>query len=307
MKLYSCLLASALVLTLASSAAHAASVAGVKGQKVLINLEGDSAEVGDEFFLINPANEKRTAIIRIKQVKGGKALAELVRGKAENGYTLRAKAASPMSADYSPTSEEPNTAKAAATGGDGYLRVLKDSWGVMGGYIMNSMDAEITYTIPGIGSRDTTSASMSGSGFGAGGFYDYVLTQSLVGRAYAGIEQFNASGTASSAGCAGSTNCDAKINYLSMYGILKWYPLQDKYRMWAGGGMGYLLALSKSSTALNESQISTNQVFTAAIGLDIQRDRKNYIPVSLEYNLFPSSDTVKASMILIKAGWAWNL
>lgn len=305
MKLYSRLLASALVLTLASSV-HAASVAGVKGQKVLINLEGDSAEVGDEFFLINPANEKRSAIIRIKQVKGGKALAELVRGKAENGYTLRAKAASPMSADYTPASEENRSGKSAATGGDNYLRVLKDSWGVMGGYIMNSMDAEISYR-DNLNITQRTSASMSGSGFGAGSFYDYVLTQSLVGRAYAGIEQFNASGTASSAGCAGSTNCDAKINYLSMYGVLKWYPLQDKYRMWAGGGMGYLLALSKSSTALNESQISTNQVFTAAIGLDIQRDRKNYIPISLEYNLFPSSDTVKASMILIKAGWAWNL
>lgn len=306
MKFSSYILATALFLALTSQTL-AATIAGVKGQKVLINLEGDSVEVGDEFFLIDPAKEKRTAIVRITQVKGGKALGELLRGKAEKGHTLRAKAASPMSADYTPSVSEDRSSPMSLAGGDNFLRVLKNSWGVTGSYITTSMDATVTYTIPVIGTRDTTSASMSGSGFGAGGFYDYVLTPSLVGRAYAGLEQFNAAGSASKAGCAGSTNCDAKINYLSMYGILKWYPLQDKYRVWAGGGMGYLLALSKSSTALNESKISANQVFTAAVGIDIQRDRMNYIPVSLEYNLFPSTEAVKASMILIKAGWAWNL
>nr|BFD62646.1 hypothetical protein BdHM001_13270 [Bdellovibrio sp. HM001] len=287
-----------------SSAGFAATVSAVKGQKVLINLDGDTTEVGDEFYLINPETQKRTAIIRIKQVKPGKALGDILRGKAVSGSTLQAKAPSSMSADVPASSES-----SGSTSGNnaGYLRVLKDSWGITGGYLMSTMDADITYRDPGFGTMLKTSASMSGSGFGVGGFYDYVLNSSLVGRGFAAIEQFNVTGSASSAGCQNSTNCDAKINYLSLYGLLKWYPLQDKYRIWVGGGMGYLLALSKSSTALNESQISTNQVFTLGGGVDVQMSRKNYVPVSLEYNMFPPSDTVKASMISIKAGWAWNL
>lgn len=297
------LLAICLLLTF-SSAGFAATVSAVKGQKVLINLDGDTTEVGDEFYLINPETQKRTAIIRIKQVKPGKALGDIQRGKAVSGSTLQAKAPSSMSADVTPS--EPNPSSRGSAGAGGYLRVLKDSWGITGGYLMSTMDADISFrnSLPAV---QRTSASMAGSGFGVGGFYDYVLNSSLVGRGHAAIEQFNVTGSASAAGCQGSTNCDAKINYLSLYGLLKWYPLQDKYRIWVGGGMGYLLALSKSSTALNESQISTNQVFTLGGGVDVQMSRKNYVPVSLEYNMFPPSDTVKASMISIKAGWAWNL
>ncbi|UXR63870.1 porin family protein [Bdellovibrio bacteriovorus] len=286
-----------------SSASFAATVSAVKGQRVLINLDGDTAEVGDEFYLINPDTHKRIAIIRIKQIKPGKALGDVLRGKAVSGSTLQAKAPSSMSADVT----SPSESSSSVSNSSGFLRVLKDSWGVTGGYLMSTMDADITYRDPGFGTVLKTSASMAGSGFGVGGFYDYALNSSLVGRGAAGIEQFNVTGSASSAGCQSSTNCDAKINYLSLYGLLKWYPLQDKYRVWVGGGMGYLLALSKSSSALNESQISTNQVFTVGGGVDVQMSRKNYVPISIEYNMFPPSDTVKASMISIKAGWAWNL
>ncbi|MEK2645091.1 hypothetical protein [Bdellovibrio sp. BCCA] len=289
-----------------TSAAYSASVSAVKGQKVLINLEGDATSEGDEFYLLNPANNKKTAIIRIKQVKGSKALGEIVKGRAAQGYALQAKAASKMSADV-PASETSEEEAAPVSRNDmSYLRVVKDSYGVTGSYIMNSMNADVSYK-DGFGISHKTSTSMSGSGFGVGGFYDYALGQSLIGRGSAAIEQFNVSGNASEAACAGSTSCDAKINYLSLYGLLKWYPIQGKYRGWIGGGMGYMLAVSKSSTALNESQISTNQVFTFAVGTDIQMNRKNYIPISIEYNLFPASDTVKANMIVIKGGWAWNL
>lgn len=271
-----------------TSPSFAASVSALKGTKVLIGLEGDSAEAGEEFYLVNPSTGKRAAIIRIKQVKDQKALAEIVKGKADIGFTLQAKAPSPMSADV--RTEQPQEGS--------YLHQLKDSYGIIGGYIMNSMTVNMS---------QNASASMSGSGFTVGGYYNYAFNSNFVGQGAASIEQFNVAGTTSTAGCAGSTNCDAKINYLSLYALAKWYPLQGKYRGWLGGGIGSLFALSKSSTALNESQISTNQVFTLAVGTDIQTDRKNYVPVSIEYNLFPDSPTVKANMIIVKTGWAWNL
>lgn len=285
-----------------TSASLAATVSAVKGTKVLISLEEDTAEVGDEFYLINPASGKKTAIIRIKQIKDQKALAEIVKGKAQNGFTLQAKAATPMSADVPSTSSSEQSIEKDTS----YLRMLKDSYGLTAGYIMNTMNAEISYK-DGFGITRQTSANMSGSGFTVGGFYDYAFNADFSGRAVASFEQFNVTGNSSAAGCSGTTACDAKINYLSLYALGKWYAFQGKYRGWLGGGMGYLFALSKSSTALNEAQISTNQVFTLSLGSDIQLSRKSYIPVSIEYNLFPDSASVKANMIVIKAGLAWNI
>lgn len=292
--------------------ALAASVTSVKGQKALIDLQGAEAVAGDEFFLINPDSQKKAAIIRVRQVKGGRAIAEIVRGSAKPGYTLQAKGPSKMSAEVTNPEADDNTTattpryESSSSRDTGYLRVIKNSWGVLGGFNMNTMNANISNTdIFGVTTK--TPASMKGNGFGAGGFYDYAFTSEMVGHVSAMLEQFSTTGTAATAACKSSTTCDVNITYLSLYGVGKYYFTKDKFRMWGGGGMGYLLALSKSSTALNESKISANQVLTLAIGGDYQMSRKNYIPISLEYNYFWPSADVTANQIMLKAGWAWNL
>lgn len=292
-----------------SSTSFAAFVTTAKGNKVLINLEGDTVDPEDEFFLINPETNKKTAIIRIKQVKGNRALADVLKGKAAVSQTLQARGSAgsrPMSADVS----DPNASEAATSAGNagsgGYAKIIKESYGVMGSLNMNSMSANVTYRDP-VGTVLRSSTDMKGNGFGVGGFYDYPFTDTLVGHAYAALEQFTVSGSATNAACSGSTNCDANINYLSVYGLAKWYFMPGQYRSWVGGGAGFLLAVSKSSSALNESQISTNQVFSFAGGVDIQMSRQNFIPIGLQYNMFPDSSSVKASQIILKAGWGWNL
>lgn len=304
MTLRKSLLAACLFLLMTPSA-WSASVSAVKGQKVLINLDGDSANEGEEFFLINPGSNKKTALIRIRQIKGNKALGEIIKGRAAAGYSLQAKGTGPVSTDAGANYNE--GASYSRSQDSGILRSLKNSYGITGGYLMNTMSANVTALDSGTGIRTTSAANMSGGGLAVGGFYDYLLSSSFVARGAVGIEQFNVTGDAAAAVCSGSKSCDAKINYLAMYGLVKWYLTQENYRVWLGGGVGYLMALSKSSSALNASQISTNQVFNAAIGMDMQMSRKNYVPISLEYNMFPSSETVKASNIMIKAGWAWNL
>jgi outer membrane protein W len=303
----------ALTLTfLFSLPTHAASVTTVKGQKVLVNLEGADSVVGDEFFLINPESQKKAAIIRIRQVKNGKAVADIVKGHAKAGYSLQAKGPSKMSAEppppeaeESPTAATPSYESSSARD-TGYLRVIKNSWGVLGAITMNTMNANISNTDV-FGTVTKTSASMKGNGFGAGGFYDYAFTPDMVGHASAMLEQFNSTGSVDTAACKGTTNCEVNITYLSLYGLGKYYFTKDKFRMWGGGGMGYLLALSKSSTALNEAKISANQVLTLAFGGDYQMNRTNYIPISIEYNYFWPSADVTANQIILKAGWAWNL
>lgn len=283
----------AVILLVNTSTIQAATVTQAKGKQVLIDLEGDLAAEGDEFYLINPNTQKKAAIIRIKKTKGEKALGEVLKGTANNGYTLLAKGVGGGAANES------------FSAGGGHLKTIKDSYGVLGGYFMNSMNANVSYkNNAGVFKSPT---DMSGSGFGIGGFYDYAYSSSIVLRGLAAAEQFSVTGTSAQSACTNSTNCTANITYLSLYGLGKWYLTSEQFRTWLGAGFGYLLAMSKSSSALNESQISTNQVITGAVGFDYQFSRSNYIPVSFEYNNFPASDTVKASSIVLRVGWAWNM
>ncbi len=286
----------------------AATVKTVKGQRVLIDLEGADTMMGDEYFLINPTSSKKSAIIRIRQVKSGKAIADVTKGQAAVGYTLQAKGSSRMSAEPTYSNQDPSAAPTITpvAASSNYSNLLKDSWGLLGSYLMNTMDATIKFNTAF--TTETTTAAMTGTGFGVGGYYDYVLTNEIVAHVSAMYEQFIAQGPGSSASTQApcTSDCNAKINYLSLYGVGKYYFSKDKYRYWAGGGMGYLQALSKSSTALNESKISANQVVVVGGGADIQLDRRNYVPLSLEYNYFLASENVTANQILLRAGYGWN-
>ena len=306
-----------LPLVLLSSESFAASVTAVKNQKVLINLEGADVAVNDEFFLINREG-KKVAIIRLKQIRNDKAIADILKGKGETGFTLQAKASSVGTSTGAATAksevnEAHKTEKSAPTEASedrgtardtSYLRALKDSYGIMGEYLMNTMAVLEKNTF----NNTTETANLKGTGLGIGGFYEYAANRDITVRFLGVLEQYNASGSISILGCAGQTSkeCDAKIMYLNAHALAKYYFNQDRYRFWAGGGGGFLVPLSKSSTALNEEKIATNQVLTIGIGMDYQTSRNNYIPVSLEYNYFPPSDTVKASSILLKFGYAWN-
>lgn len=291
-----------LLLLFSTSLAHSATVTQVKGKQVLIDMEGDSASEGDEFFLINPDNEKKVGMVRVKRSKGSKAIAMVIKGRAAEGYTLEAK-----SDDMDEEEEvvESKSSKKGRGSSAGNLKSLKNSFGIMGGYLMNTMSADVSYNNNGANVK--SSASMAGTGFGFGGFFDFVFSPSVAIHTVAAMEQFSAKGTIANPACTGSTACTADINYLSLYGMGKWYLTQGNFRFWLGGGGGYLLALSKKSSALNENQISSNSVITGAIGGDWQLSKKNYIPISLEMNMFPASETVKASQMAIKFGWAWNL
>lgn len=300
--------------------AFAAQVTAVKGDKVMINLEGAEVSPGDEFFLINPANNKKSAIVRIKQTKSGRAVADVVQGRAAIGTTLQAKASSaggrgskaPSKAAATAPEESlrrASTPEAEAAAFDkardmSFLRNIKNSYGVLGQYAMDTMTPTIKEN-PAINPAEQP--TLKGSGLGAGGFYEWVLTRQIGVRVSGMLEQFNVSGnTSKNVGCKGTTNCSANITYLSGYALGKYYFTQDRIRTWGGLGGGFLIAMSKSATALNENEIATNQVLNLAIGADYQLNRKNYIPISLEYLYFPPSSTVTASAILLKFGYAWQ-
>lgn len=284
----------------ATSSVFAASISVVKNNKVMILLEGESASPGNEFFALN-AQGKKVAIVRVTQVKGDRAVAEILKGSAKPGYKLQSRGGAASSSA---------SKSGRASTDDYYEQKLNqrthtgNSYGVVGGFLMNSMSASF---IPYVGANYKAQPTMSGSTFGVLGFYDYALSPSITLRAMGGVEQFAVSGSISTADCSFTTTCNLNITYLSGYGYGRWnFYQKGDYKAWAGGGVGYLYAMSKASTFLKPDQISANQVFVFAGGLDIRMNAKTYIPISLEYGLFPSSDSVKANIIYLRAGYAWN-
>jgi hypothetical protein len=280
-----------------SNLALAAQISAVKNNKVMLALEGESASPGAEFFAINPQG-KKVAIIRISQVKGDRAVGEIVKGSAKQGYTLQAKSGGATAPTSSAGTEDSSY----------YDKKLSqkihngNSYGILGGYLMNTMS--ISYV-------DAIKTSMTGTGFGATGFYDYALSPTLVARGMVGLEQYIAKGSNTATAPATTdctTNCNINLTYLSMYGTGRWNFMQGNYKSWIGGGIGYLYPMSKSSTAFpNSSQLQANQIFTVSAGTDIRLNNKTYVPVSVEYGIFPASPTVTASIIYFRAGYAWNL
>lgn len=310
-ELYSIILV--LILLVYSKPVLAATISSVSKQNVLINTEGDDITVGEEFYLIDPNSNKKRAIIKIKKVVSEKAFAVIIKGSAQTNYLLEIKMVKnssnflPETEDSKLHSGEKNEDGSRSPQAPNFLRTLKNSYGVNLKYLMNSMSVAVRNTATSPPLRDTV--SLPGNSFGVGAYYDYIATKDVILEGSAFYEQYGGSGTSTIPGCNGGTskNCDIKIGYLSAYGLAKHYFSEKEYRFWLGLGGGFLLATSKSATAMKESDISVNEVGVLSIGTDIQFSRKNYVPFVLEYALFPSTETVKASFISIKIGWAWNI
>ncbi len=305
-----------------SLSALAAEVTAVKGGKVMVKLQGAEVHAGDEFFLIDPASNKKVGVIRIKQTKDDRAVAEILKGRGVTGNTLQAKGSSAgtsavkgKAAAKSDISRQQEALSKASSPDEeasvfdkardmSFLRTLKNSYGVLGQYGMDSMKPTIKEN-PKI--NDPEQPDLKGSGLGAGGFYEWVLTRNITLRGLGMLEQYNVSGqTVANVGCKGTKNCSANITYLSGYALAKYYFTTTQLRTWAGLGGGFLIAASKSATALDENQIATNQVLTISAGGEYQLNRKNFIPFSIEYVYFPPSDTVTASALLFRVGYGWQ-
>ena len=74
-------------LVLANPSAWAARVTKVKGKKVLINLEGEHEKKGQIFYVVDEKGRKK-GVVKIRSIKGDKAIGKLGKGKAKKGYAL---------------------------------------------------------------------------------------------------------------------------------------------------------------------------------------------------------------------------
>lgn len=282
------------ILSICSEYAFSHEIKSVKGNRALIEIdpiETDLLAEDEEVYAINFDTGKKTAILKIKQIKDTKAIAEIVKGKASAGQTIQVKTNS--------TGQPESATDAVST--FNFQKMPRNNFGLGLGYLSQSMNAKVIKTT----GTDTT--SMAGSGLSLGGFYEVAFGRSFTGVMRAQFEQFNVTGTIQNPpGCSDTTNCDAVFNFLSLYGSGKLYLYQEKVRLWASAGFGMSFPASKSSTALDVSQSTMLQTYTISLGVDYQLSRRNYVNVSIDMIQFFPSATVTSSMSGLSFAYAWN-
>lgn len=263
-----------LIIFFISLQSQAFKIITVKGGKALIDLEGETARVGEQFFAVGP-DGKRKAALTINQVKGQKAIAKIDKGQAREGFSL-----------------EPREQKSN-------VRASKDksAWGLSAGYAMNKMTVK-----PTGGTVD-----LSGSSFSVLGFYQTDLDKNFSVKLSGGYQSLVANGTSATALCTGSTNCNVNIGYLGLNALVRYTLVQNRtLSFWGGAGLGFLFAVSKSSNILDTTKITTNQTINGALGVDYHLSKKEFIPLQFEYAMFPDNSSSSASQMILSAGYGWD-
>ncbi len=269
----------------------AASVTQVKGSKVLISIEGIEAASGTEVYVLDNSN-KKIGLLAIRQVKGSKAIADLLKGRAVDGAALIVKSPSATKSSGSASSSPSSSDK-------GFLKKGKNVGGVLVGLAMNSLALTIQ-NVAGI-KEDAVLKDMS---FNLKAFYDYDFMPELTIRGAAGLETFSAKGSTKAALCDNGTNCGVSFNYLAFEGSAHYNFLTGKTKAWVGLGYSFLVQMSKASNIPNlSSDSSTNQEILISAGADFWMNAKSFIPVVVEYGTFPGSANVVASSIYVRSGY----
>ncbi len=264
--------------------AWSAQVLKIKGNKALLDNSDQSLYKGSEYNTINRQGQN-SAVIQIQALKGNRAIGIITRGKTAPGQELRARTEN--SFDY----------KTAAAPTSNQSPAIRSHYGLLAG--LNYSQMKVSFT-------DGDSVSMTGNGLTFRGFYQMPVLSSVMARIALGYVPLTAKGTASAAACGTTTltaDCSTNINYLEVEGMAQYNLSEQSSRFWLGIGFSFLSALSKSSNAINESKVSSNQMILFALGYDYTLSSTMYIPINFEYGYFPSSTSgVTASMMLINTG-----
>ena len=254
----------------------------VKDGKILIEFTGAVPNKDDEFFVLNDKN-KRSALVKITTVKGNKALGTIVKGTAVAGNTVIARKATSTAGLKASESSAP-------ADGPSFLRFDKMKMAINLKMMMNAISAK---QIDSLSNQETV--AMKGSNMGLSLNMDMPLAGRLVARGEAGIEMLDIKGTGAFLSCDGktSTNCNAKITYLTLGAAGRYDLIQSAFNLWVGGGGLIKIPLSKKSTSLDESKIEMANSIYFASGFDYLISNKSFIPLSFEYHMsLNKSDTV---------------
>ncbi len=294
------LLSFLILLLLLSNNSFAITIEKVKGNRILIDLDSEEASVGQKINVMN-SDGKKVAIATISQIKKGKAIATINKGKASDSDTLELVE---MDALDTAAEEEEAPVTKKSTRGVYRLNGMKIS-----GVLTIGTNAMATKQTDGANPTPSTeTVQLKGSSTGFTGIIDYPFSSWLTLRGTLGYEPFNAAGTATLVSCNNltSTDCNVAINYLSTGGYARFDITKSRTMLWVAVGGTFKFPLSKTTTALVADDIKLTMTYGGGAGIDFFINNRSFIPASVEFQMFQSSDTVAATVMLLRIGYGWS-
>lgn len=271
--------------------AFASSVSAIKNKQVVITMDTETYQVGQVVY--GMTGPKKTALIQIQKIRGNKALGTITRGHVAVGGTTMVRTA--------PAARQRN--EESSYNRTSYTHTRKKwSGGILASYAMQSASMTVqTLT-------DSESAKFTGSAMGFKGFVDYDYSSNVTIRGAFGLEPLNTKASTTLALCGnGTTNaCKFNYNFIAVEGSVHYNLVTKPSRYWIGLGYSYLLDGGHSNNVPNV-QLSggSSQMILFGAGADFSF-RKGFIPVALEYGMFPGGGGVTISSIFFRAGYGWN-
>ena len=276
---------------------YAASIAKVKGRKVLIKSDGE-VKAGKVYYIISESGKKR-GLVKVKKVKGTKAIGVISKkSKAMKGWTLRERV------------RKVSKRRKRSRGDDEYdprTSLKKIAFGVLIGMNIANMEVKQIGFDPIF-----NDATLTGTGFSGKLFGDYNLFGGLWFRGTLGLEQLALEGEEDNLVCIEDMSppadklCEVSINYLSADFLARYVFGIKMFRPWIGGGLSVAFPISSASTALQEDDIQVANTFIGALGVDLHFTPTIMMPIQAEFNFFAPADTVSASFIAARIGLAYK-
>ncbi len=238
---------------------------------------------GDKLSVM--VNGKLVGTLKVRKVSGNKkVITRILSGRAPVGASVTLKGAGSTGGEI------------AAEESDSNLIV-----GALFGYGMDNQSVKASSSSGLV----TENLSMSGSGFSAKAFADMSIADELGLIARLGAETFNVTGKSKSGICAGSTSCKTEIMYLSADLLVRYNFSPGSINPYAAGGLGIYFPLTKKTNVLDETKIASTTIFFVTLGANI-RLGSMFIPIQVEYGLFPPSNEVSTNFITGRAGLGWE-
>lgn len=280
-----------------SLTAQAGSVTKVQGKKIKIKLS--SKEVGSvmegDTILLTTKKGKTKAKAKVKRVSGKNVLAIVSKGKAKKGYKTKIKKSKKQTevADSGDSYNEGNVVS------EDNAPTKKDLlFGLLGGYGLASQSVNQ--------GADGTS-NQSGSSLAVKAIVDYSLFDEIGVRAHIGAEMFSVTGTGTNFQTATAGDIGTDITYLSIDVLLRYrFMISSSIFGYLNGGVGIWSPLSKSSTSLDETSISTTSIFIFGGGIGLPIGSMDLF-FGADYYYFPPSEDVSTSIISPKLGLIFEI
>lgn len=299
---------------------RAQTILQMKGKQALLEIPEFSVKEGDLVFA-KDANGQRVGQLRIKKVKKNRAIADLVKGRAEAQQEIEVRS---QKAKNSRVRQKPPVAESSEgleqNPGEGFESEKSSSseapmsrsgkaFGALLGYSLNSLQVRSSINVNGTPTAEDL--DLQGSSITLKGFYDLPLNPAINLRFLGGLEPFEVKGSPSAGRevlCGGTKDCSIKFTYLSFEGQGQLNLLNEKNRLYGSLGYSFLFAISNSgNVAAFDSSVKTNHVITGSLGFDLRMKRGSFMPFNLDYNFYPTGGDVKASAIHFRVGYAMDL